>query len=187
MNLGANSPSADSSYSEVGAFHSNVRFDYAGIVAGKYRGTVFTEARVELALSLSDEAIKESTMHIRDALENPERTFPSWPGKSVPGAGDEPLHRLIDQDKSSLNRKVAIATCKDVWGEYDGTRLQCDEYPYASTYEGANARDGDALINRYSARLIDGDDNEAGGRRLNAMYRANRMLDGDAFYIKINP
>ncbi|MEV8554717.1 hypothetical protein AB0L04_33510 [Streptomyces glaucescens] len=34
---------------------------------------------------------------------------------------------------------------------------------------------------RVSVRLIDGDDNETGGRRrLNDMYTINRMLDGDA-------
>ncbi|WP_436994743.1 NucA/NucB deoxyribonuclease domain-containing protein [Streptomyces sp. enrichment culture] len=179
MTLGANSPNADSSYSEVGAFHSGVRFDYAGAVAGKYEGTVFTEARVELVLSLSDDAIKESTRHIRDAQQYPERTFPSWPGKTVPGKG-EPLHRLINREEQDANRDRAIDTCHDVWGNYEGTRPQCDEYPFSSTHEGANAGN-----DRYSARLIDGDDNEAGGRRLNSMYTANRILDGDPFYVKV--
>lgn len=179
MTLGANSPNADSSYSEVGAFHSGVRFDYAGAVAGKYKGTVFTEARVELVLSLSDDEIKESTRHIRDAQQYPERTFPSWPGKTVPGK-DEPLHRLINREEQDANRDRAIDTCHDVWGNYEGTRLQCDEYPFSSTHEGANAGN-----DRYSARLIDGDDNEAGGRRLNSMYTANRILDGDPFYVKV--
>ncbi|MFF5147811.1 hypothetical protein ACFY6U_50285 [Streptomyces sp. NPDC013157] len=32
---------------------------------------------------------------------------------------------------------------------------------------------------------IDGDDNETGGRRLDHMYTLNRILDGDAFYMKI--
>ncbi|MCC3650767.1 hypothetical protein LIX60_04590 [Streptomyces sp. S07_1.15] len=181
MTLGATSPNASPSYSEVDAFHSGVRFDRAGARAGKHQGTVFTEARVELQLSLSDEAIKESTRHIRDALQYPERTFPSWPGKSIPGK-DEPLHRLIDEKKQEDNRDVAIDTCHDIWGDYSGTGLQCDEYPFASTKEGANAGD-----DRYSARLIDGPDNEAGGRRLNSMYTANRILDGDPFYVKINP
>ncbi|MFP8962712.1 hypothetical protein ACLIYP_19440 [Streptomyces nanhaiensis] len=90
MTLGANSPNADSSYSEVGAFHFGVRFDYTGAVAGKYKGTVFTEARVELVLSLSDDAIKESTRHFLDAQQYPERTFPSWPGKNGPRQGRAP-------------------------------------------------------------------------------------------------
>ncbi|MFJ3719889.1 NucA/NucB deoxyribonuclease domain-containing protein [Streptomyces sp. NPDC090057] len=61
-----------------------------------------------------------------------------------------------------------------------GTDLQCDEYPFASTKEGSTKGD-----NRFSVRLIDGDDNETGGRRLDQMYTLNRILDGDAFYMKI--
>ncbi|MFD3875767.1 NucA/NucB deoxyribonuclease domain-containing protein [Streptomyces sp. NPDC058623] len=76
-----------------------------------------------------------------------------------------------------------MATCNDVWGDYSGTKLQCDEYPFASTKERASADHG----NRYSARLIDGPDNEAGGRRLNDMFTLNRIIDGDAFYVKITP
>lgn len=50
-----------------------------------------------------------------------------------------------------------------------------DEYPFASTKEGAAAPG-----NRFSARLT-------GGRRLNEMFTLNRVLDGDAFYVKITP
>ncbi|MEV5089334.1 NucA/NucB deoxyribonuclease domain-containing protein [Streptomyces griseoincarnatus] len=157
---------------------SDIRFDYAGPVAGKHKGTVFTDARVELQFSLSDPEVGQSARHILDAQQFPERTFPSWPGKTVPGA-DEPLHRLINADQQQTNRSQAIKTCNDVWGDYSGTDLQCDEYPFASTKE----RGADNF--RYSARLIDGPDNEEGGRRLNSMYTANRILDGDAFYVTV--
>ncbi|WP_437022841.1 NucA/NucB deoxyribonuclease domain-containing protein [Streptomyces sp. enrichment culture] len=72
------------------------------------------------------------------------------------------------------------AVPNNVWGDYSGTSLQCDEYPFASTKEGSNKGD-----DRYSVRLIEGTDNEEGGRRLNTMYTLNRMLDGDPFYMKI--
>ncbi|WP_405834363.1 NucA/NucB deoxyribonuclease domain-containing protein [Streptomyces sp. NBC_01176] len=58
-------------------------------------------------------------------------------------------------------------------------RLQCDEYPYASTKEGSAKGD-----NRFSVRLIDGTDNETGGRGLDQTYTLNRILDGDAFYMR---
>ncbi|MGI5473320.1 NucA/NucB deoxyribonuclease domain-containing protein [Streptomyces sp. CA-132043] len=179
MGLTANSPSSKKPYQMVDAYHSNIRFDYAGPTAGKYKGTVLTEARVELALNRKDAATKESSLHIYDALNRPERTFPSWPGKTTPGV-TEPLHRLVDPDKQDANRKKSIKECEKVWGKYDGTGLQCDEYPFASTKEGSNKGD-----DRYSVRLIDGDDNEAGGRALNALYIGNRMLDGDPFYVKV--
>lgn len=178
MDVTADSPNA-TSYTEVDAYRSGVRFDYAGPVAGKYKGTVFTEARVELSMSQSDPDVDESALHIYDAQNRPERTFPSWPNKTVPGA-TEPLHRLIDADEQQKNRSKSIATCNNVWGDYSGTSLQCDEYPFASTKEGSNKGD-----DRYSVRLIEGTDNEEGGRRLNTMYTLNRMLDGDPFYVKI--
>lgn len=46
---------------------SDIRFDYAGPVAGKHKGTVFTDARVELQLSLSDPEVDQSARHIPDA------------------------------------------------------------------------------------------------------------------------
>ncbi|MFK4143857.1 NucA/NucB deoxyribonuclease domain-containing protein [Streptomyces sp. NPDC004065] len=130
-------------------------------------------------MSQKDPAVNESALHIYDALNRPERTFPSWPGKSVPGA-KEPLHRLVNQTKIDENREKSIRECKKVWGDYTGSGLQCDEYPFASTKEGSTKGD-----NRFSVRLIDGKDNRKGGERLAAMYTLNRVLDGDAFYMKI--
>ncbi|MDG5801569.1 NucA/NucB deoxyribonuclease domain-containing protein [Streptomyces ossamyceticus] len=179
MDLSASSPNA-APYTDGGSVYtSSVRYDYAGKVAGKHKGTVFTKARVELVMSQKDPAVNESALHIYDALNRPERTFPSWVGKSVPG-GKEPLHRLVDKEKQKKNRKRSIAECGKVWGDYSGTDLQCDEYPFASTKEGSTKGD-----NRFSVRLIDGDDNETGGRKLDEMYTLNRILDGDAFYMKI--
>ncbi|WP_229328301.1 NucA/NucB deoxyribonuclease domain-containing protein [Streptomyces sp. UNOC14_S4] len=181
MEMSVTSPTA-APWVESNMAYSNIRFDYAGRPAGKYKGTVFTEARVELAMSLSDPTVKQSARHILDAQQFPERTFPSWPGKTVPGGNDEPLHRLIDVDKQKANRKRSIEQCEDAWGDYTGTRLQCDEYPFASTKEGS--MNGD---NRYSVRLIDGSDNGAGGNLIQSLYEQNRILDNDPFYVKIVP
>ncbi|MGW2492581.1 NucA/NucB deoxyribonuclease domain-containing protein [Streptomyces sp. NPDC001606] len=74
----------------------------------------------------------------------------------------------------------SISECKKVWGDYSGSGLQCDEYPFASTREGSTKGD-----NRFSVRLIDGTDNRKGGERLDQMYTLNRVLDGDAFYMRI--
>ncbi|MFE9256086.1 NucA/NucB deoxyribonuclease domain-containing protein [Streptomyces sp. NPDC006879] len=178
LDVTADSPNA-SPYSQPNAHYSNVRFDYAGPVGGKYKGTVFTQARVELILSRKDPKIKESTQHIYDALKRPYLTFPSFAGKSVPG-DKEPLHRLVDATKQKDQRKKSISECKKVWGDYSHTGLECDEYPFASTKEGSKKGD-----NRFSVRLIDGGDNGEGGRRINTMYTTNRVLDDDPFYVKI--
>ncbi|MGV2916347.1 NucA/NucB deoxyribonuclease domain-containing protein [Streptomyces alfalfae] len=179
MDLTVDSPNATPYPHGVGAYRSNVRFDYAGQIAGKHKGTVFTEARVQLTMSRKDPEVKESALHIYDAQKRPERTFPSFVGKSVPGE-KKPLHRLVDKDKQDDNRTKSIGECKKVWGNYTGSGLQCDEYPFASTREGSKKGD-----NRFSVRLIDGKDNLAGGKRINKTYTRNRVLDGDPFYVKI--
>lgn len=161
--------------------YSSIRYDYAGRAAGKYKGAVFTEARVELKMSLKDPEVDQSARHILDAQKLPERTFPSWPGKAVPGA-TEPLHRRVDRKEQNDNRDITIATCNDVWGDYKGGKLECDEYPFSSTYEGAAKGDS-----RYSARLIDGPDNRKGGERIQKLYEESRLLDNDAFYVNRTP
>ena len=71
MDVTASSPNVHPSYSEVDAFYSNVRFDYAGPVAGKHLGTVFTQAHVELVMSQKDPDVNESALHIYDAPSAP--------------------------------------------------------------------------------------------------------------------
>ncbi|MEU0166789.1 NucA/NucB deoxyribonuclease domain-containing protein [Streptomyces iakyrus] len=179
MDVSASSPNSAPFTGGSNVYNSSVRYDYAGPVAGKHKGTVFSKARVELVMSQRDPAVNESAVHIYDALNRPERTFPSWPGKSVPGS-KEPLRRVVDPTKIEDNRKKSIKECKKVWGDYAGSGLECDEYPFASTKEGSTKGD-----NRFSVRLIDGKDNRKGGERLNEMYTLNRILDGDPFYVKI--
>ncbi|MFF1632131.1 NucA/NucB deoxyribonuclease domain-containing protein, partial [Streptomyces sp. NPDC058272] len=179
MDLTASSPNSTPYTGGVDNYHSSVRYDYAGKLAGKYKGTVFTAAHVELVMSQKDPEAKDSALHIYDALNRPERTFPSWPGKTIPGA-KEPLHRVIDPDKVDANRKKSIQECKKIWGDYTGSGLECDEYPFASTEEGSTKGD-----NRFSVRLIDGPDNRKGGEYINAVYTLNRVLNGDPFYVKI--
>ncbi|GAA5032569.1 hypothetical protein [Streptomyces siamensis] len=64
MDVTAGSPNINIKYSEVDAFYSNVRFGYAGPVAGKHQGTVFTQGRVGLVMSQKDPEVNESTLHI---------------------------------------------------------------------------------------------------------------------------
>ncbi|MER6113292.1 NucA/NucB deoxyribonuclease domain-containing protein [Streptomyces hirsutus] len=179
MDLSVSSPNSAPYMEGSNVYNSSVRYDYAGNIAGKHKGTVFTKARVELVMSQKDPAVNESAVHIYDALNRPERTFPSWPGKNVPGA-KEPLHRVVDPKKIDDNRDKSIKECKKVWGNYTGSGLECDEYPFASTKEGSTKGD-----NRFSVRLIDGKDNRKGGERLNETYTLNRVLNGDPFYVKI--
>jgi hypothetical protein len=128
MDLSASSPNSAPFTEGSNVYNSSVRYDYAGKIAGKHKGTVFTKARVELVMSQKDPAVNESAVHIYDALNRPERTFPSWPGKSVPGS-KEPLRRVVDPKKIEDNRKKSIKECKKVWGDYAGSGLNATSTP----------------------------------------------------------
>ncbi|MFI7005542.1 NucA/NucB deoxyribonuclease domain-containing protein [Streptomyces sp. NPDC050145] len=147
------------------------------------KGCVF-DSTIELwyDLSVSDSTVNESAQHILDAQYRPELTVPTWSGKTVPGAIDsaQPLNRAYhDTSLRDANRRKAISTCKLYYGSDYATRgLDCDEYPFASTLQGAAAGD-----NRYSARALDSADNQTAGRRLGQFYDRQRVLDNDPFFV----
>ncbi|WP_436843132.1 NucA/NucB deoxyribonuclease domain-containing protein [Streptomyces collinus] len=59
---------------------------------------------------------------------------------------------------------------------------QCDEYPVASTWQGASTGSGN-----FSWRMIDATQNEEGGKALGRFYLYNRVLDKDKFLVWIKP
>jgi hypothetical protein len=94
-------------------------------------------------------------------------------GKNVPGEAAA-LHRTANSDTQGANTREAVRTCKDVWGPYDGQQLNCDEYPFATTREGASNAGGN-----YSARLIDATDNQNAGRWLEFRDEEHHGYDPD--------
>lgn len=87
----------------------------------------------------------------------------------------EPLHRLIDPYWQNQNRNTA---CPQSLPRPEGK--SCDEYPMASTYEGA-ATGGDGNV--WSRRMIDENHNSGGGRALGTFYRDKRIIDSDQFWV----
>ncbi|MET8759467.1 NucA/NucB deoxyribonuclease domain-containing protein [Lentzea sp. NPDC004782] len=61
----------------------------------------------------------------------------------------------------------------------DGKKINCDEYPFASTYQGGTS--GGPV----SGRLIDAKVNREGGIQLNNWYGWDRILDGDQFWVQL--
>jgi hypothetical protein len=99
----------------------------------------------------------------------------------------EPLHRLLDSALQAANNTAAVAVCTDVWGDYSGTGQQCDEYPFATTKEGAyTGTVANGGLQRFSARLINGSDNGTAGSRLGATYSDQRVLPDDAFLVRVD-
>ncbi|MFY0760330.1 NucA/NucB deoxyribonuclease domain-containing protein [Metabacillus dongyingensis] len=115
--------------------------------------------------------MKEAFQHHKDALTSP--------GSLIPGVeGRPPLTRLYskyDPAQHAANRKAKDAACSKL-SKPEG--YECDEFPFASTYEGAGAGDG-----RFSVRYIPRAANNTHGRWLGAWYAYDRILHKDPFYI----
>ncbi|MGG0413633.1 NucA/NucB deoxyribonuclease domain-containing protein [Peribacillus simplex] len=116
----------------------------------------------------------EAFQHHKDALTSP--------GSLIPGIqGRPPLTRLYskyDSVQYNANRKAKDAACSKL-SKPEG--YECDEFPFASTYEGAGAGDG-----RFSVRYIPRAANNTHGRWLAAWYAYDRILHKDQFYIGFN-
>ncbi|MFE4634877.1 NucA/NucB deoxyribonuclease domain-containing protein [Streptomyces sp. NPDC056773] len=104
----------------------------------------------------------------------------------------EPLHRLfLDSKRKDRNRAVSVRECKRGWGaNYTDGGKECDEFPFASTYEGSAATEFDPHIEakNYSVMPVPGAQNGAAGNLLVGFYNSNRIIDGveDAFIVKID-
>jgi hypothetical protein len=135
---------------------------------------------------------RAEALHIWTAFHIPENTKPYMSAKKVPGqTPKDPLHRTVSKARNDKNRGAAVKQCKRYWGPNytNGGEKQCDEYPFASTYEGAAEveYDSEALKFNFSVLPIPKDDNRKGGLILKSYYAKNRILDGDddGFIVKI--
>ncbi|MCU4416070.1 NucA/NucB deoxyribonuclease domain-containing protein [Acinetobacter bereziniae] len=159
-------------------------------------GCIFEKAPAVLrTINISIPEVDESALHIRDAQNS------GLPGKFISEVDSifpdkslsKPLTRLRDWTARNNNRKHSLAICKaqdnsysescDPAGDPDDPEVscQCDEYPFAATYQG-----GDALENPgVSVRRIEASDNKSAGARLGVFYTQQRILDGDEFYINV--
>jgi hypothetical protein len=96
---------------------------------------------------------------------------------NLPGKHDTKryLTRLTDKVKVRTNR---ITACPSSLTRLPGQ--ECDEYPFASTWQGAKYGGGD-----YSRRMINGNQNRYGGQALGLFYLYNRIIEKDKFLVWI--
>ncbi|MFF2189916.1 NucA/NucB deoxyribonuclease domain-containing protein [Streptomyces sp. NPDC058155] len=126
--------------------------------------------------------------HVFEALYAPQLTYPPKSDKDIPGniwKGEfQPIHRnypgfnTSSQTVALLNRTAKDRACR---GLSPGTGEQCDEFPFASTKEGAGRGDGN-----FSVRYVPQTDNSTAGARLSAWYGKDRILNGDAYGIFVD-
>lgn len=86
-------------------------------------------------------------------------------------ANDQPLTRDMNPADIRLNRRAA---CRGVTVPPGN---QCDEYPLATTHQGASFQ------NAFSAVAVPASANSSQGGITRAFYASNRVIDGDPFYV----
>ncbi|MFK4272840.1 NucA/NucB deoxyribonuclease domain-containing protein [Streptomyces milbemycinicus] len=149
-----------------------------------------------LQYSISDQRVASVARHIRTAQDSPEKTYPIEydrkviPGKFTNSRDDRGLHRLVYRGKGwQSNENVKNAACQrkapyEGWRghpAYNTTTHQCDEYPFASTWEGAADPDW-----AFSVRAVPKTENEKAGGLLTWYFFADRILyDNDEFWVQI--
>lgn len=114
----------------------------------------------------------------------------------LPGSAT-PLHRLTDSTLVAANRNTACPASLP-----RPTGMSCDEYPFASSYEGAALSGGGPRTQSwcsvtlsgppstgalgYSVCMIDATENSTAGSLLNSLlYSPYRIIDGDPYYVDI--
>ena len=154
------------------------RCDSAAYITGS-GGCVFYIFIPVFTLSISGDGVPEAADHYRDAIEQPQSTIPSVANKSIPSL----LHRTRNQSVINANTAAALNTCNTdpAFQNVNKTGKNCDEYPFASTAEGASTGP-----QHYSVRWINGSQNQLAGSKLASFYGFNRVLDGDDFKVAIS-
>ncbi|WP_159048067.1 NucA/NucB deoxyribonuclease domain-containing protein [Streptomyces sp. WM6378] len=156
---------------------------------------IYTGVEPVLTYKMSENP--EVGQHIRDAQNAPDTTWPKEDHpKKIPGKWNasvflrgEPLHRVASRYEGGViakeNEDVKQMACGqkraiNPWGpRYNATTglppyapgLECDEYPFSSTHEGAADPEWD-----FSVRAVSKTDNGSAGSKLVNFYTDDRIL-----------
>jgi hypothetical protein len=151
---------------------------------------------------------REVAEHIKSAQDEPDTTYPFGEGAVIPGKpGTKPLtrlyanrnyvdSRLVGGSVNALayyrrNRAIVRNACRRLARSSSPGALvkkECDEYPFASTYDGAYFTElTEGSIYKYSVRYVDGNQNNKAGRELQDWYMADHIIARDLFHVQIDP
>ncbi|MFE2724118.1 NucA/NucB deoxyribonuclease domain-containing protein [Kitasatospora sp. NPDC059327] len=169
----------------------DIRFDSATYLPKK-AGAIFSGVTPYLTYSRSDARVKGVAEHIYTAFTNPNSTLPARTDngtKTIPGnvtaIPPSLISRLypganpIAQQAYDDNRAVVSRACASI---PHNPGEECDEFPFASTWEGAARGD-----QNFSVRYVDGTENGTAGSDLSNWYGSDRILHNDKFGVKILP
>ncbi|RVU20960.1 hypothetical protein EOT10_26930 [Streptomyces antnestii] len=177
---------ANGSQSSVQIFVNGLRQDSASYLEGTVGGAIFDRIVPEMTYSLSSTAHGAVADHIETAQTLPQTTDPATPGKIIPGGqgSGHPLSRLYpDWDAQASAQRAANVSAKDKAcapiKPNPSTDLDCDEYPFGSTWEGPAAGPN------FSVRYLSTSQNRSAGATLGNWYKVDRILHRDRFYVAI--
>lgn len=166
---------------------ATARCDNALVPSRTDSGCVFPAGR--LAMTWTETGYPTYARHLQNAQAS------GLPGGTI--ADGTPLHRLVHPGLQSLNRGTA---CPPALPRPTGR--SCDEYPFASTHEGAFTSRGTGRTFAgcsvtafptgvtgpvgFSSCMIDATENNTAGSQVqNYLYRPYRIIDGDPFWVYI--
>ncbi|AXF25278.1 hypothetical protein CUJ89_30130 [Burkholderia pyrrocinia] len=166
-----------------------------GLAKSSSQGCVYPEAPAILrTITATNPDVDESAIHIREAQAagHPGRFVPRGDGTIFPDTwASKPLARTRDAVLRRQNRDTSKKQCLAIYGSVNGqctftgdpdetpTDCDCDEYPFASTEEGASRDDA-------SVKRIDASDNRRAGAFLGNFYLNQRVLDAEKFYVDVD-
>ncbi|MEU1393822.1 MULTISPECIES: hypothetical protein [unclassified Nonomuraea] len=150
----------------------DLRCDNGMLKGSTNSGFVFSGTWPTLTFKKSE--LPEITGHISRAQSRGNPGAP--PAGGVPGS---PLTRLYDDADAEENRSDACSYLTDP----RPPNSSCDEYPFAHTYEGAYTGGGDWMSD-FSAEWASQTEQDKQGGMIANLYRDERLLDADAFYVK---
>jgi hypothetical protein len=139
------------------------------VAVAKTQGCAFSDVAALYVLHVNGRGIKDVALHIEHAQRTKPHHF-GWLGHG------SPLTRLTIGKDIRANRRRACRGVRVPPGK------SCDEYPFAATYQGAAFFPHDNSTAAVPAK----ENSREGGLRV-AMYKAERLLAKDAFWVIIKP
>lgn len=178
------------------SYEGGLRFDSADYLWDK-QGSIFDRAVPGLGYSKSDLKVSRHAKFVDEARANPGASWPPKAGKRLLGGSPlhaDSLHRVTRSKGHDIvldrNNATALAACRlpgmPAPLPEEGPDFDCDEYAYASTYEGAAGwRDPGGIFdpNKYrdefAVRWVNRQHNSEAGNRLRSFNQTHRILDVD--------
>ncbi|MGW6689190.1 ricin-type beta-trefoil lectin domain protein [Streptomyces sp. NPDC054961] len=151
-------------------------------------GTIFNYALPSLLYDYNNKELGRVAEHIFYTFRNPDGTDP-WistpkiiPGEYIVGKmlhRNYPKFNAASDEISKNNLSAKNTACASV--VKGNSTYECDEFPFASTKEGAGLGD-----RNFSVRYLPQPDNSKAGGALSKWYGEDRILDGDEYWVQVD-